>query len=111
MGMTLYQDLIIKSERLLTGEWRPALEERREFMKRLKEAAQEATSDTIAAKPLWRVDLTTLAYMKGVMYIQADTEPEARTMAKSSIGDVSWEYDGVSETPGHGPEISNVTKA
>lgn len=92
--------------RILTGEWQPTAIETAEFVKELKEKLEGTP-----AVPIWRVELATKAFMRGVMYIQAKDSKTAEALALSSLGDVAWEYEGTCEGEEDGPSIVGVTEA
>ncbi len=54
------------------------------------------------------VHLTTMAYMKGHLEVQAASPTAAQQMALHQAGDVAWEYDGVADGLDQGPEVSDV---
>ena len=58
----------------------------------------------------FRVELTTMAYMRGVRHVEADSGDEARAKVEATPGDTLWEYQGCCEQPGQGPEIQSVEK-
>jgi len=57
---------------------------------------------------IYTVRLTTMAYMRGQIEIEATSQEEAERLALERTGDVEWEYDGVAEGPDQGPEVSDV---
>jgi len=57
---------------------------------------------------MYTVRLTTMAYMRGQIEIEATSQEEAERLALERTGDVEWEYDGMAEGPDQGPEVSDV---
>lgn len=101
---TSLETLAYHSLRILTGDWQPTNSEKAEFIEELK-----VKLATTPATPIWRVELATKAFMRGVMYIQAKDEKTAETLAMDSLGDVSWEYEGTCEGEEDGPSIVSIT--
>jgi len=57
----------------------------------------------------YNVRLTTLAYMRGNLTVDAADPIEAEMIAMQRIGDVDWQYDGVCDQPDQGPEVMEIT--
>ena len=70
-----------------------------------------AAAAAAATECRYRVELTTMAYMRGVRYVRASSEADARAKVEATPGDTPWEYQGCCEQPGQGPEIQSVEKA
>jgi len=59
--------------------------------------------------PKFRVEMTTLARMRGFIEVEADDACEAEDKALGRSGDVSWKYEGTCD--GHdGPTVQHVTE-
>lgn len=50
-------------------------------------------------KRQYRVDLSSVAYVDGVVYVEAASEEEAEKLATGEmLGDVEWHYHGLKES-------------
>lgn len=58
--------------------------------------------------PLYRVHLTSMAYVEGTIEVRAPDADEARAQAMANLGNIVWQYDGLAEGPDQGPEVHNV---
>lgn len=53
----------------------------------------------------YRVSMTAIAYVKGHVFVNAESEEQAKTKAKENLGDAEWQYDGNTDDE---PAINNV---
>ena len=56
----------------------------------------------------FRVKMRGLAVMRGTLDIQARDEQEARDLSAERVGDVSWEYEGISHIWDSQTEVSRL---
>lgn len=69
-----------------------------------------ATAAASSPECRYRVELTTLARMRGVRHVRASSDEEACRKVMETLGDTSWDYLGCCEEPGQGPEVQSVQR-
>jgi len=59
--------------------------------------------------PKFRVEMTTLARMRGFIIVDADDACHAEDKALERAGDVSWKYEGTCDSH-DGPQVHHVNQ-